>query len=153
MKFVVRLFLLLTLIVSFLLETVGSAISFHKCIQTELVTCETEVADTDDCCCTGTEILSDAKAIGTAAQNTGINFQNSIDDCCKEISVYFNVPVYKVAQIFVPSTKIVDLQTFSIGSGFNAISFNQNSSFTIQQNKGIYQPPNEHLSVFCVFQI
>jgi hypothetical protein len=153
MKFVVRLFLLVTLIVSFLLETVGSAISFHKCIQPIIVECGNQEAKTEACCCEEDGNISDSNTLAHSSKSSSVNFENVGFDCCKEVNSYFNIPVYQVAQIFVPSSKVIDLHSeigFLKFDDFPVLI----SNFVFRSNYNqLEAPPNEHLAVFCVFQI
>jgi hypothetical protein len=153
MRFVLRLFLLSTLIVSFLLETVGSAISFHKCIQPIIVECSSVASESETCCCDDNENVSETIIQGHSSESSSANLENDGFECCKEINSYFNVPVYQVAQIFVPSSKAIDLHS--------EIGFLKVADFPVLISKFVFQsnlckfeaPPNEHLAVFCVFQI
>jgi hypothetical protein len=108
MRFILRLFLLSTLIVSFLLETVGSAISFHKCIQPIIVECSSQKSESNACCCNEDGSKSHSKTNNDSQKSdvADVGF-----DCCKEVNSYFNIPVYQVAQIFVPILKIIDLHS------------------------------------------
>lgn len=151
MKFLLRSFLLLTLIVSFLLETFGSAISFHKCTQTQIVSCETKASENESCCCDKGENITSTKPEEQSSKEALVNFQDVGNDCCKVINSYFNIPVYQVERIFTPDSPKIDLYTNTSLS--NKLSFKENISFLVHSDKELYWPPNEHLSVFCVFQI
>lgn len=153
MRFVIRLFLLITLIVSFLLETVGSAISFHKCIQPLIVECSNEETKDNSCCCEEVLDLDVSNQQEHSNKSTSINLQDVGFDCCKEVNSYFNIPVYQVAQIFVPTSKTTDLHS-DIGFLKSSVYPILTSNFVFRSNYNqIEAPPNEHLAAFCVFQI